>query len=167
MKKKIILSFEGLICDTFKDSSHYTRFDEMIDYVAEIYGTKDSTRLDDDMYAAAYLISLDPDLFEHRTEIISAEKIIDQISPAAVLYSDWITEESKQTMRLLLHLYGHNEYSKEINPAFLTPEMLFDTENSPYYMQAIRLTYPSYNQIQQVTVRARATANRTERRSAQ
>lgn len=165
MKKKIILSFEGLFCDTFRDSAHYTRFNEMIDYVAEIYGTKDSTRLDDDMYAAAYLISLDPVLFEHRTEIISAEKIDNQENPAAVLYSEWITEESKQTMRLLLHLWAYGEYSKEINPQYLTPEMLFDTANSPYYMQAIRLTYPAYNQIQQVTVRARTCG--AERRSAQ
>lgn len=167
MKKKIIISFEGLFCDTFKDNSHYARFYEMIDYVAEIYGTKDSTRLDDDMYAAAYLISLDPELYAHRTEIISAEKIDNQENPATVLYSEWITEESKQTMRLLLHLWAYGEYSKEINPQYLTPEMLFNTENSPYYMQAIRLTYPHYNQTEQVKIRPRAQANRTERSARQ
>ncbi|MBQ2152342.1 MAG: hypothetical protein II440_02745 [Clostridia bacterium] len=167
MKKKIIISFDGLTCDTFKDSAHYTRFNEMIDYISEIYGTKDSTRLDDDMYAAAYLIALDPELYAHRTEIISAEKIDNGENPATVLYSEWITEESKQTMRLLLHLWAYGEYGKDLNPAFLAPEMLFNTENSPYYMQAIRLTYPAYNQIQQVTVRARARTCGTERNASQ
>ena len=139
----------------------------MIDYVAEIYGTKDSTRLDDDMYAAAYLISLDPELYAHRTEIISAEKIDNQENPATALYSEWISEESRQTMRLLLHLWAYGEYGKEINPQYLTPEMLFNTKNAPYYAQAIRLTYPEYNQIQQVTVRARVRTCGTERSASQ
>lgn len=165
MKKKIIVSFEGLFCDTFKDMQHFTRFDEMLDYISGIYGAQDCTRLDSDLYAAAYLISLDPELYAHRAEIIRAEDYANEINPAAVLYSEWISEESRQTMRLLLHLYSFGEYSKEINPQYLTPDRLFNTENAPYYAQAIRLTYPEYNQIQQVTIRARTCG--TERRSAQ
>ena len=167
MKKKIIIGYEGEFCDTFKDSAHYTRFNEMLDYISGLYGMQDCTRLDSDLYATAYLISLDPELYAHRTEIISAEDYANQINPAAVLYSEWISEESKQTMRLLLHLYSFGEYSKELNPAQLTPSSLFNNENSPYYMQAVRLAYPAYNQIQQATVRARATVCGTERRSAQ
>ena len=167
MKKKIIIGYEGDYCDTFKDMQHFTRFDEMLDYISGIYGTKDSTRLDSDLYAVAYLIALDPELYAHRAEIIRAEKIIDQVNPATVLYSEWQTEDSKQTMRLLLHLYSFGEYSKEINPQYLTPEMLFNTENSPYYMQAIRLTYSAYNQTEQVKIRARAQACGTERNASQ
>ena len=167
MKKKIIIGYEGDYCDTFKDMQHYTRFDVMLDYISEVYGAQDCTRLDSDLYAVAYLIALDSDLYAHRAEIISAEDYANQINPAAVLYSEWITEESRQTMRLLLHLYGFGEYSEDLNPAQLTPSSLFNTENSPYYMQAVRLAYPAYNQIQQVTVRPRATACGAERRSAQ
>ena len=162
MKKKIIIGYEGEFCDTFKNSAHYTRFDDMLDYISGIYGAKDCTRLDSDLYAVAYLIALDSDLYAHRAEIISAEDYANEINPAAVLYSEWISEESRQTMWLLLHLYGFGEFDKELNPAYLTPSALFNTENSPYYMQAVRLAYPAFNQIQQVTIRARATACGTE-----
>lgn len=167
MKKKIIIGYEGEFCDTFKNSAHYTRFDEMLDYISGIYGAKDCTRLDSDLYAVAYLISLDSDLYAHRTEIISAEDYANEVNPAAVLFADWLTEESRQTMRLLLHLYGFGEYGTEINPAQLTPDKLFSGENSPYYMQAVRLAYPAFNQIQQVTIRARATACGAERSARQ
>lgn len=167
MKKRLIISRDGYFCDIFKNTEHLDRFTQMLDYISTTRKT-DSTQLDPDEYAAAYLIALDPALFDHRTAIIfdDLNRYERQDSPAAVLFADWQTEDSKQTTRLLLHLYGfNNSNSAELDPDKLTPAQLFESPNSQYYIQAIRLKYPEHNQAQPVTIRARTA--RQQRRLAQ
>lgn len=157
MKKRLIISSEGDYCETFKNTEHLERFNQMLNYISTTRKT-DSTKLDPDEYAAAYLIALDRALYAHRTDIIfdDLDRYERQDNPAAVLFADWQTEDSRQTTRLLLHLYGYdNNNSAELDPDKLTPAQLFDTENSPYYIQAIKLRYPDHNQAQTVTIRAR------------
>ena len=102
--------------------------------------------------AVAYLFALDPICFEHIRELYDFQNyyiITDGLDKA------WHTSASRRTTRLAFNLFnGHfsdgeayidSDGFEEMLPSrFYTPYTLFNCEDVPYYVEAIKIRYHKY-----------------------
>ncbi len=116
----------------FKSNDHKQKYEQLL-----------STMLCDDCYhsAAAYLISVDDVIYQHKADIFDLQNdkiIIDS------LQEPWQTGTSRKTTRLLFNLWNgclYDSLGAEEHSAHYSPSEIFDSLLIEYYLEAVKIRF--------------------------
>lgn len=117
----------------FYDTEHEDCYNEIC---------KKMSYLDEYHASVAYLLSLDPVCRKHVNELFNFED--DSIEPSG-LEKPWHTFFSISTIRLAFNLWNGYCYNDDREPSrFFTVNFIFCSSYAPYFVEALKLRFPSY-----------------------
>lgn len=119
----------------YASDKHRTRYEELL-RAYSINGTTDIYRT-----VLAYLIALTDETYKHRAELYNEEER--SIIPEG-LKADFQTGTTTKLTLLAFNLFtSSTAFCDDDMRAYCTPDYIFESSFSPYFIQALKIRYPT------------------------